>query len=115
MQKFRMIEIGYDEFWDACEVLPPAIMLHDGFLLGEPYSDRACSILNRQDTVWWAYFGPGREGAQHFKADTPLTKTEFREAIRLLRAGQGATFAATEKADRDPRRNRAGHQEGGAT
>ena len=32
----------------------------------------------------------------HFKADTPLTKTEFREAIRLLRAGEGARFAPSE-------------------
>ena len=71
MQKFRMIEIAYEEFWSACEVLPPAIMLNDGFLLGEPYSDRTCSILNKQDTVWWAYFGPGREGAPHFKAERP--------------------------------------------
>ena len=115
MQNFRMIEIAYKEFWDACEVVPPAIMLNDGFLLGEPYSDRTCSISNRQDTVWWAYFGPGREGAPHFKADTPLTKTEFREALCLLRAGQGAALAPTEEADRDRRPNPSGHQQGDAT
>jgi len=115
MQKFRMIEIAYEEFWSACEVLPPAIMLHDGFLLGEPYSERACSISNRRDTVWWAYFGPGREGAQHFKADMPMTTTEFREAIRLLRAGLGATFAPAEEADRDRRLNQGRHQQGDAT
>ena len=70
MQKFRMIEIAYEEFWDACEVLPPAIMLNDGFLLGEPYSDRTCSILNKEDTVCWAYFGPG-PGAKARRTSRP--------------------------------------------
>lgn len=68
-----------DTYWEILEILPPAIMTGDGFLVGEPADHRACSVTGDMLPRYEAFLE--RHG-KHYVASTPLTIPEFRRAAR---------------------------------
>jgi hypothetical protein len=88
--------ITEQEYDEALGALPPALHLSDCFLLGEPYSDRACNVTGRRAVTFHAY--AKRDGG-FFKAE-PLTRLEF---LQCRQAGfrDGFAFTSTNPAGAD--------------
>ena len=87
--KINLKRIGYKHWRAMLGILPPAIMLPDGFLVGEPVSHRKCQLTGKVKPTYAAFFGSGRSPREpHWEADEPLTIGEFLKAIELRRAGQ---------------------------
>jgi hypothetical protein len=67
-------EISEQQHDYALGVLPPALWLHNRFLIGEPADHRHCKILKKIVPVYTAYFAAfGR----FYEAD-PMSFAEFR-------------------------------------
>lgn len=87
--KVNLKPASYARYWEMLGVLPPAIQLSDGFLVGEPYDHRKCITTGRRLACYSAFFGLHYdESGDHFEAEEPLTIPEFRQAIALRRAGR---------------------------
>jgi hypothetical protein len=74
----------YDEM--LC-ILPPALWLGYGFLVGEPYDHRRCTITNHVMPTYAAFFNAFGK----FYEGDPLTVAEFRaqrRGHRRLRCGR---------------------------
>lgn len=86
----------YDEMRD---VLPPAVHLADGFLMGEAINQRACNVLGRVRPTYRAFFARGSEpppagrGWLFWEASHALTVAEF----RALLLDRPALLAAIER------------------
>jgi hypothetical protein len=63
-----------ERYWEMLEVLPPAIMLRGGFLVGEPWDHHAINGKPR----FQAYIA--RYG-EFFVASRPMTIAEFKEVL----------------------------------
>lgn len=44
------VEVTEEDYWEALEALPPALMFRQGFLLGEQQS-----TTPEGESVWWAF------------------------------------------------------------
>lgn len=60
---------------DLLEVLPPALMAHNGFLMGEPMIHRTCRVTG---TLAPAYLACLSRRGQCYEALEPYTVEEFR-------------------------------------
>ena len=69
-----------EEYWYGLEVLPPAYMGHNGFLVGEPAGHTLCEVTGELRPTWTAFIEIGRDN--FYKADRPLTQMEFRKSNR---------------------------------
>jgi len=67
-------EITEAQYHDALEVLPPALWLSKGFLLGEPETHRTCTVCNQVRPTYAAYV---TWDARYF-AGPSMTVLEFR-------------------------------------
>lgn len=66
-------EITYDEYWEALEVLPPALQTRDGFLIGEPTRHN-----DKGEGLYGAYLELGERGSKRYYAsDEPLSARVF--------------------------------------
>ena len=59
--KITLSPISCERYLEALEALPPAIMLHDGFLLGEAWCDKTCAVTGTFSIAYHGYFGVGRD------------------------------------------------------
>ncbi len=64
-----------ERFMEMLEVLPPAVWIPKGFLVGEPYDHRPCKVSGTFAPTFSAFFEIGNE---HFAADEAMTVKEFR-------------------------------------
>jgi hypothetical protein len=64
-------------FYEMLGVLPPAAMSALGFLVGEPFDHRACSIRQSIKPTFAAF---AEIEGRFFEASKPLTVAEFRAA-----------------------------------
>lgn len=69
----RVPEERYDEMLG---VLPPALHLGKGFLVGEPWTHRKCIMSGQDNTP--AFMAFIRRNGEFFEADRPMTGAEFR-------------------------------------
>lgn len=77
-------EIDEARYTEMLEILPPALWLTKGFLVGEPYTHREC----KETKQFRAAFTPFLSlGGKFFEGDEPMTSPEFRafEPIGVLR------------------------------
>ena len=51
-----MQECSEDDYNEMLEVLPPALMLGKGFLVGEPFDHRTCTVTNVMRASYAAFF-----------------------------------------------------------
>ena len=68
-------------FWEALEALPPALMQHNGFLLGEPYDLRTCQVTGKLQNTYAAFVETtGDRWAEDgkFWEHEPMTVAEFK-------------------------------------
>ncbi|MEG9437409.1 hypothetical protein JAO29_14730 [Edaphobacter sp. HDX4] len=56
-------------YWEMLEIIPPAIMDGKGFMVGEPWSHRQCTVSQRHDQPTFAGFF--KYGKQFFEAENP--------------------------------------------
>jgi hypothetical protein len=61
---------------DMLNVLPPAIMLTNGFLVGEPYDHEA-------DTGKPRFDGFKQMGGKFYAASRPMTREEFKKEVGI--------------------------------
>lgn len=67
-------EITEQRYTEALEILPPALLLAKGFLMGEASSHRRCKVTKRVAPTFSAFvFASGR----YYEGD-PMTFAEFR-------------------------------------
>jgi hypothetical protein len=71
---FLWLQSTKAKYWDMLEVLPPAIMVAGGFLVGEPWDHHAVSGKPRF-SAWREWHG------KFFTASRPLTVQEFKLAM----------------------------------
>ena len=73
------------EYDDALGCLPPRLHLSDGFLLGEPYSFRECTVTGKDAQTWTAFKIVGihthEKPCEFFRAGAPLTVAEFKREM----------------------------------
>ncbi len=62
-------------FDEMLGMLPPAYMSGNGFLVGEAYDHRECSISHRVAPTFTAFI---RDGENYYTASEPLTIAEFK-------------------------------------
>ena len=93
MPEFQWVEIPEREYDSALGAVPPRVHYANGFLLGEPYSDRICDAQGMRAITYHAY---RITDGKHFRASEPLTLAEFRRA--LGRSFGGDPRKATERA-----------------
>lgn len=62
------------KYWEMLEVLPPAAMSGDGFLVGEPVDHNKDG-----EARYEAFF---EKNGRHFVATEPMTVSAFREGAR---------------------------------
>lgn len=91
MKPVTWIEVTEERYDEMLGVLPPALMIGDGFLVGEPSDHRMCEVTGNNYTPTWAAFvhiGPAVAGTwrgpqtKFYESDRALTKAEFRKANR---------------------------------
>jgi len=73
-------------YWEMLEILPPACMQHNGFLVGEPVNHRVCAVREIVQPTFTAFVEIGGIDGQHYECETPLTIAEFKREIVRLRA-----------------------------
>ena len=71
------------QFTEMLEVLPPALMITDAFLVGEPYDHDAGNGQPR-------FQGFRQIGGRHFAGSRPMTRAEFRAETSIDRVVCGA-------------------------
>ena len=84
MLNFAWNPISEAEYDSALGALPPRVHYGEGFLLGEPYSFRRCSVEEKGAGTWSAYKvegGSRREAGAFYRASEPLTVAEFKTAL----------------------------------
>ena len=71
-----------ERYWEMLEILPPAEQTGAGFLVGEPWTHRQCTITWHRDQPAFAAFVERRSTfgfeSDYFEATRPLTVAEFR-------------------------------------
>ena len=69
-------EVTEERYYEMLDLLPPAIFLYYGFLVGEPWTERQCS---RRTHLTLPAFQPFvfRDG-RYYEGDAPLTVPEFK-------------------------------------
>ena len=64
-------------YWEMLEILPPAAQSLYGFLVGEPWDHRACTVTKSVEPV--ARFQAFVEvGGKFYENTTPMTIAEFK-------------------------------------
>lgn len=71
-----------DTYWEMLEILPPAAQLSNGFLIGEPADHRTCTVTGQTDQPRFEAFA--ERAGKYYRYSRPLTRAEFREAIKKL-------------------------------
>lgn len=71
--------ISESRYWEMLGMLPPAAQTGFGFLLGEPYSYRECSVTRRGAQTFHAF---AELNGAFYEASYPLTCAEFRATRR---------------------------------
>jgi hypothetical protein len=66
----EVTEERYDEMLD---MLPPALWVGKGFLVGEPFDHRKCNITGKMSATYTAFF---HAKGRYFEGD-PMTTAEF--------------------------------------
>ena len=64
-----------DRYWEMLEILPPAVMDGKGFLVGEPWTHRQCTVSDRPDQPAFAAFF--KSGNRFYEAEKPMTIPEY--------------------------------------
>jgi hypothetical protein len=67
--------IDESRYWEMLGMLPPAAQTGIGFLLGEPYSHRLCTVTGNGAATFSAF---AEHAGAFFEAARPLTVAEFR-------------------------------------
>lgn len=66
-------EITHDDYWEALEVLPPALQTRYGFLIGEPTRHN-----DEGEGLYGAYLELGeRDRRRYYASDEPLSQRAF--------------------------------------
>lgn len=65
-----------ERFWEMLGMMPPARRNGLGFLVGEPYSYRACAVTKRGAETFSA-FAEDHRSEVYFECEQPLTVAEF--------------------------------------
>lgn len=73
--KWRRIDES--RYWEMLGMLPPAAQTGFGFLLGEPYSHRDCTVTGKFAPTFYAF---AEHGGAFFEATSHLTVAEFKRA-----------------------------------
>ena len=74
---FTWKRVTEERYWDALEALPPiGWTVARGFLLGEPWCGKRCTITNNSDT--FAYSAFARRNGEYFECQEPMTIAEWR-------------------------------------
>jgi len=68
-------EISEDRYDEMLGMLPPASHRADGFLLGEQYSHRLCTVTGKPAQTWLAFV---TAGGRFFEGSQAITTAEFR-------------------------------------
>jgi hypothetical protein len=66
-------EVSEERYDEALGVLPPAMWVSKGFLLGEPHDHRLCRITNRIKPTYAAFISAH---GRYWEGD-PMTTNEF--------------------------------------
>lgn len=69
-----MQECSEDRYDEMLEILPPALWLAKGFLVGEPFDHRTCSVTKVVQASYAAFF---KHKGKYYEADN-MTVPEFR-------------------------------------
>ena len=90
-----------ERYWEMLEILPPAIMDGKGFMVGEPWTHRQCTVTGRDDRPTFAAFF--KSGEKFFETVEPMTVAEYKaitpEIFRGLVSEVRPTFAVTQTRD----------------
>ncbi len=65
-----------ERYWEMLEVLPPAIMDGKGFMVGEPWSHRQCTVTSRHDQPTFSAFF--LFGTKFYEATEAMTIAEYK-------------------------------------
>ena len=80
----------------ALNALPPRNQTGSSFLLGEPYSDRVCSVNSNYTETWHGFFQCHRNA--FYETVQPVTQGEFSQLRENVKASNGHGFPC----DQDP-------------
>lgn len=73
-------QVTEERYYDMLGAVPPRLMTHNSFLVGEAYDTRLCSIAKLHCFTYQAFLE--REG-MYFEANVPMTVTEFKDMLDL--------------------------------
>lgn len=68
-------QVTQQRFDDMLGAVPPAVQTASGFLVGEPITDRLCTVTQQRRPVFAAFF---QYGSRYFKNESPMTVAEFK-------------------------------------
>lgn len=68
--------VSEDRYYEMLEVLPPAVMTGNGFMVGEPWTHRTCTVTNKMQPTFQAFV---EIRGKHYEAQSPMTIPEFRK------------------------------------
>jgi hypothetical protein len=71
-------QITKKKYWYALEILPPAYQAGPGFLFGEAYDHRKCTVTGKTLPRYHAF---KEIGGRYFISRRPLTLPEFKKAM----------------------------------
>jgi hypothetical protein len=77
----KWIETTEERYDEMLGVLPPALMLGNGFLVGEPCTHRDCSVSGSFRATYSPF---GNKGGKFYEYSESLTVPEFRKAVLEL-------------------------------
>lgn len=69
-------KVSEERYNEMLGVLPPALHLGKGFLVGEPWTHKRCEVSGQDNTP--AFMAFIRRNGEFFEADAPMTGAEFR-------------------------------------
>lgn len=76
MDKFTWKEVTEDRYNDMLNVIPPLAWVSKGFLVGEAWTHKICSINHRMSSAFQAMV---RSNGQYYECLEPMTVAEWRE------------------------------------
>lgn len=74
MPEIKWKEITEAKYWEMLEVLPPAVMTHLGFLVGEPLDHGFCPVTGLFGARFEAF---AEVRGKYFVADKPMSVSGF--------------------------------------
>lgn len=71
----RWKEVSEERYWEMLEILPPAVMDGKGFMVGEAWTHRTCSVTKVERASYSAF---AEKDGRYYECLDPMSVPEWR-------------------------------------